>query len=103
MVWNKINKIKLYYDYIISFETPYEGYEKVEMTSKKTYNTIVIKVKRHDELISEISVKAIIDDVGKAIGSLEVNWDASGNIFVHINASFDGIKGILSIETSFQQ
>ena len=71
------------------------------MTSKKTDDTIVIKVKKHDELISEISVKAMIKDVEKAIGSLEVNWDASGNIFVHINASFDGIKGILSIHTSF--
>ena len=75
--------------------------KKFFMTSKKTNDTIVIKVKKHEELISEISVKAVIKDIEKTIGVLEVNWDASDNIFVHINTRFDGIKGILSIETSF--
>eukprot|EP00092_Neocalanus_flemingeri_P021561 GFUD01023385.1.p1 GENE.GFUD01023385.1~~GFUD01023385.1.p1 ORF type:complete len:4113 (+),score=926.88 GFUD01023385.1:759-12341(+) len=89
------------YDYNIYTETPYEGYEKIVMTSKKTDDTIVIQIKKHEELISEISVKAIIGDIGKAIGSLEVKWDASDNIFVYINGSFDGIKAILSINTSF--
>ena len=91
------------YDYKIIFITPFDGYHHIEITSKKTEDTIVIIVVNEHKKISEISLRIRILDLSKATGSLEVKWDAIDGIFVHINTSFDGVKVTFSVETSFSE
>ena len=91
------------YDYNIIFKTPFQGYENIQIKSQKLEDTITIKMKNNDLLLSEISLRVQLTDVSKAMGKIEVKWDAANDIFVHINASFDGIKAILSVSTSFEQ
>ena len=91
------------YDYNITFVTPFEGYDNIQITSQKEKENIVIRIMNGDMFISRISLKIEIDDMFQGKGRIEVQWDAANNIFVHINTSFDGVKALISIETSFVQ
>ena len=91
------------YDYNITFVTPFVGYENIQITSQKEKENIVIRIMNGDMFISQISLKIEIYDVFQGKGRIEIQWDAANNIFVHINTSFDGVKALISIETSFVQ
>ena len=91
------------YDYNITFVTPFEGYENIQITSQKEKENIVIRIMNGDAFISQISLKIEIHDILQGKGSVQIKWDAANNIFVHINTSFDGVKALISIETSFVQ
>ena len=91
------------YDYNITFVTPFEEYENIQITSQKEKENIVIRIRNGDAFISLISLKIEIYDMVQGRGSIEIKWDAANNIFVHINTSFDGVKALISIETSFDQ
>ena len=87
----------------MTFVTPFEGYENIQITSQKEEENIVIKIINNDIFISQISLKVEIHDIVQGRGIINIKWDATNNIFVHINTSFDGVKASISIETSFVQ
>ena len=91
------------YDYNIIFKTPFEGYRNIQIKSMRDKNTIVIQAIKENTIISEISLQVNTVNLEKAMGSISVKWDAGKDLFVHVNTSFDGIKAILSISTSFEQ
>ena len=95
------------FHYNINIETPYSGYEKVVIASRKTGNVIRLQVTKNDVMISEISVEAEGQvgsrGLGGSTGSLKVRWDSSQDIHIYVNTSFDGIKGIFSADTSFDE
>ena len=95
------------FHYNIDIETPYAGYEKVVISSRKTGNVIRLQVAKNDIMISEISVEAEGQmgsrGLGGSTGSLKVKWDSQQDIHVYVNTSFDGVKGIFSADTSFEK
>ena len=91
------------YDYNIFFKTPFKGYENIAINSRKSQEKILIQIKNANVLISEISVMVHIDDISRAMGNLEVRWDAAQNIFIHIKTSFNGVRLTFSADTSFEQ
>ena len=91
------------YDYNITFITPFDGYKHIEITSKKDKEKIALTVKNENQIVSEISLLVEMIDISRGTGNIQVKWDASNNIFVHIKAGFDGVKAKIQIETSFEQ
>ena len=95
------------FHYNIDIETPYSGYEKVVIASRKEGKLIRLQVTKNEVMISEISVEAEGQvgsrGLGGSTGSLKVKWDSSQNIHIYVNTSFDGIKGIFSVDTSFDE